>query len=83
VADSFIFRTTSRLLDIQRVEYQIVLPAGYDAVHEPIGLLEPDVQLTVEDERDQEGRKVFTWRADLVPSGKTIGIRLELSGSRP
>src|SRR3954453_2279406 len=83
VADSFIFRTASRLLDIKRVEYKIVLPAGYAAVHEPIGLLEPDVHLTVDDERDQEGRKVFTWRADLVPSGKTIGIRLELSGSRP
>jgi hypothetical protein len=80
VADSFIFRTDSRLLAIQRVEYKIVLPAGYDAVHEPIGLLEPDVHLTVDDERDQEGRKVFTWRADLVPSGKTVGAT-HLAGS--
>jgi len=79
VAESFVFRN-SWILDIRHVEYTIVLPHGFEAVHEPIGHLEPDVDLSVEDERDQEGRRVFRWRANLVPVGKTIGVRLELSG---
>jgi hypothetical protein len=83
VADSFVFRTATQLLDIRHVEYKIVLPAGFDAVHEPIGQLAPQVHLTVEDERDQEGRRVFTWRADLVPAGTAVGVMLELCGPRP
>ena len=80
VAESFIFRVT-QLLDIRRVEYTIVLPAGFDAVHEPIGHLEPDIDLSVEDERDQEGRRVLTLRATPVPPGKAVGLRLELKGA--
>ncbi|HEY7592738.1 MAG TPA: hypothetical protein VH969_06245 [Actinophytocola sp.] len=80
IAESFVFRT-SHLLDIKHVEYKVVLPAGYDAVHEPIGHIEPDVRFSVEEGRDQEGRRVFIWHADLVPAGKTVGFRLELSES--
>ena len=79
-SESFIF-AFSRLLDIQHAEYRIVLPAGFDAVHEPIGHLEPDVDLSLEEERDHEGRRVFVWRASKVPFGIAIGVRLELSGS--
>ena len=74
------FRNT-RILDIRHVEYKVVLPNGFEAVHEPVGHLEPDVHLAVSDELDNEGRRTFTWRADLVPAGKMVGIRLELSGS--
>jgi hypothetical protein len=80
--ESFTF-CFSRLLDTRHVDYKIVLPAGFDAIHEPIGHLEPDACLSVEGERDQEGRRVFTFHADLVPADKMVGIRLELSGSRP
>lgn len=83
VAESFVFYTSRQLLDIRRVEFRIVLPVGFDAVHEPIGHLEPEVHLSIEDERDQEGRRVFTWRADVIPVWKQVGLRLELSGSRP
>ncbi|MGH3757799.1 hypothetical protein [Actinophytocola sp.] len=82
VAESFTY-SASKLHDIRHVAYKIVLPGEFDAVHEPIGHLEPDVHLSVEGEYDQEGRRVFTWRTDLVPAGKVVGIRLELSGSRP
>jgi hypothetical protein len=75
VPDSFTFRTT-RLLDIQHVDYKIVLPSGFHAVHEPIG------HLSVEDDHDEEGRQVFRWEAN-VPDGETVGVRLELSGSQP
>lgn len=81
-ADSFIFRF-SRLLDTRHVDYKIVLPVGFDAVHEPIGHLEPDVQLSIDNDLDEDGRREFTFHTDLVPAGKAVGIRLELSGSRP
>jgi hypothetical protein len=80
VAESFVFRNT-RILDIRRVDYTVVLPNGFEAVHEPVGHLEPDVHLAVSEARDNEGRRTFTWRADMVPAGKMVGIRLELSGS--
>jgi hypothetical protein len=82
VAESFTFCTTGRLLDIRHVEYKIVLPLGFEAVHEAIGHLEPDVHLSVKDGREQDGRRALTWRADLVPPCRTVGVRLELSGSR-
>jgi hypothetical protein len=75
--DNFTFRTTS-LLKIRHVEYSIVLPVGFDAVHELIGAGEPDVQLTAKTECDPEGRRVFVWRADKVPTLTEVGIRLEL-----
>lgn len=80
VADSFVFRA-SRLLDMRHVEYKVVLPPGFDAVHEPIGQFGPDVHFSVDEDRDQEGRKIFEWHAERIPAGKMVGIRLELSGS--
>jgi hypothetical protein len=76
--EEFILRTTS-LLGIQHAEYSVVLPLGFDAVYEPIGAGEPDVQLTTDAEYDQEGRRVFVWRADKVPSMTGVGVRLELT----
>lgn len=75
-ADEFFFHT-SRLLEIQHVEYSIVLPSGFDAVYELIGSSEPDIQLSADVEYDKE-RRVFTWRADKVPAYTLIGMRLEL-----
>lgn len=76
-ADEFSFRT-SHLLEIQHVEYGIVLPAGYDAVYELIGSTEPNIQMEADTQHDQEGRKTFVWRADKVPDYTFVGIRLEL-----
>lgn len=75
--DEFCFRT-SPLLEIQHVEYGIVLPLGHDAVYELIGATEPDVRIEADTKYDQEGRKVFLWRADNVPNRTFVGIRLEL-----
>ncbi|HEX6356561.1 hypothetical protein [Actinophytocola sp.] len=72
-AEDFTLQTTS-LLEIQHVEYTIVLPLGCDAVYEEIGTEEPDVQLTT----DTESGRIFTWRADKMPILTEIGIRLEL-----
>lgn len=76
-AEDFTLRTTS-LLEIQHVEYTIALPAGFDAVYELIGEGEPAVQLTADTEHDQEGRRVFVWRADKVPALTKVGVRIEL-----
>lgn len=76
-AEEFHFRTT-RLLEIQHVEYSVILPVGFDAIYELIGSTEPDVQLTAETRLDHEGRRVVVWRADKVPASTLVGIRLEL-----
>jgi hypothetical protein len=81
LTDSFVFRN-SPLLDVRHVDFKIVFPGGFDAVCEPIGHLQPNVHLSIDDERDDEGRRVFTWHADPIPGGEAVGIRLELSGSR-
>ena len=81
-AEEFIFRPTN-LLMTSRVTYTIVLPEGYDAIHEPIGQHHPGVNLTVLPHRDKEGRRVFAWSADIVPAGTAVGIRLELDGPTP
>lgn len=77
LAEDFTLQTSS-LLKIQHAEYRVILPPGVDAVHEPIGQAAPDVRLSIEAQRDQEGRRVFTWRAETVPTFTPVGIRLEL-----
>jgi hypothetical protein len=82
LTDSFAFRN-SALLDARHVDFKIVLPSGVGPIScEPIGHQQPDVHLSIDDERDDEGRRVFTWRADPIPGGEAVGIRLELSGAR-
>jgi hypothetical protein len=76
-AEEFYFHT-SPLLEIQHVEFSIVLPNDFDAVYELIGSREPDVRLSARTESDKEGRKVFAWQADKVPTRTRIGMRLEL-----
>lgn len=69
---------TSPLLEIQHVEYSVVLPNGFDAIYELIGADEPDVLLSADLEYDKEGRRVLIWRADKVPAKIELGMRLEL-----
>jgi hypothetical protein len=76
-AEDFCIRT-SNLLEIQHVDYSVVLPNGFDAVYELIGSTKPDVTLSAEKECDQEGRRTFTWHSEKVPSWTKVGIRLEL-----
>jgi hypothetical protein len=76
-AEDFTLRTTSRL-QVQRIEYRVILPPGFDAVHELIGSTQPDVNLWAETEYDPENRRVFVWRSANVPALTTVGIRLEL-----
>lgn len=72
-AEDFTLETTA-LLETQHVEYTIVLPLGFEAVYEEIGTGEPDVQLSA----DADGGRIFTWRADKVPTLTKVGIRLQL-----
>jgi len=81
-AEEFIFRSTN-LLVMRRVNYTIVLPEGFEAIHEPIGQQHPDVNLAVLSHQDKEGRMVFAWSADLVPADTAVGIRVELSEPTP
>lgn len=77
-ADDFILRTTSRL-QVQSVEYQVILPTGFDAVYELIGSTKPNVHLSAETEYDNEDRKVFLWRSSKVPAKTAVGMRLQLT----
>jgi hypothetical protein len=72
-AEDFTLETTA-LLETQHVDYTVVLPPGFEAVYEEIGTGEPDVQLST----DADGGRIFTWRADKVPTLTKVGIRLEL-----
>lgn len=76
-AEDFTLCTTSRL-PVQSAEYRVVLPRGFDAVHELIGSTQPDVHLSAETKYDQENRRVFIWRSDSIPTLTTVGIRIEL-----
>lgn len=75
--EEFSIRTT-HLLEIQLIEYSIVLPSGFDAAYELVGSAEPNVQLSAETEYDKEGRRVFSWHTGKVPAWTQVGIRLEL-----
>jgi hypothetical protein len=68
----------SSLLEIQRIDYSVVLPSGFDVVYELIGAAEPDVQLTAKMERDQEDRRALVWHAQNVPPLRRVGVRIEL-----
>lgn len=76
-AEDFLLRTTN-VLEIRHAEYSIVLPVGFRAVYELIGEEEPDVQLSAIDDKEPDGRKVYTWHADKVPANTGVGIRLQL-----
>lgn len=79
--ETFSFRT-SPLLEIQHVEYSVVLPNGFDAVYELIGAGAPGILLSADLEYDKDGRKVLVWRADKVPARMELGMRLELNSPR-
>jgi hypothetical protein len=80
--EEFVFRSTG-LLVTRQVRYTIVLPEGFEAINEPIGQQDPDVNLVVLPPRDHKGRSVVGWSAELVPPDTTVGIRLELSKPTP
>jgi hypothetical protein len=77
VADVFYFRT-SDLMRIERAEYRVVLPTGYDAVYEPVGFVETDSEFSMDATTDAEGRKVVAFKAARIPEHRKIGMRLEL-----
>ncbi|TDV51085.1 hypothetical protein [Actinophytocola oryzae] len=76
-AEDFFFRTTD-LMQIQRVEYQVILPLGFDVVHRPIGFSEPDDHTSIDAYTDIEGRRVVVCRASRLPHRQSVGMRLEL-----
>jgi hypothetical protein len=81
-AEDFVLRTTS-LLVTNHVTYKIVLPKGFEAIQESIGQHHSGVNLVVLPQRDHEGRTVFAWSADHVPTEASVGIRLQLSKPAP
>jgi hypothetical protein len=77
VGENFYFRTTD-LLRIQHIEYQVILPLGFDVTHAPIGFDEPDEHTSVDAYTDTEGRRVIVCRAERLPIRQPVGMRLEL-----
>lgn len=78
VPESFFFRTTE-LLRIQRLEYQVILPLGYEVTHEPVGFAEPDEHTSVQTYTDPDGRRVVICRASRLPERRSVGMRLEVA----
>lgn len=77
VAEDFYFRTTE-LLQIQQIEYQVILPLGFDVTHRPIGFTVPDEHTSIDAYTDTEGRRVVVCRAARLPKRQSVGMRLEL-----
>lgn len=77
-AEQFVFHTTE-LLHIRNLEYQVSLPAGFDAVYDPIGFTPPDKRLSVTAYDDVGGGRVFICRAAELPGRRTVGMRLALT----
>lgn len=77
-AEQFVFRTTE-LLRIRQLEYQVSLPAGFDALYEPIGFTPPDNRMSVTGYTDVGGRRVFICRVAELPGRRTVGMRLALT----
>lgn len=76
-AEDFILFTTNRL-QVHSVEYRVILPEGFEAVHELIGTTKPDVHLSAETEFDKESRRNYVWRSNTVPTMTRVGMRLQL-----
>lgn len=77
-ADTFTFRRTERM-PIQRMEYHVILPTGFNATYEPVGFTEPHSKISVDAFTDTESRRVIACRVNDLPERKTIGMRLELA----
>lgn len=77
-AEQFVFRTTE-LLQIRHLEYQVSLPAGFDALFEPVGFTPPDNRISVAGYTDVGGRRVFICRVSELPERHTVGMRLALT----
>lgn len=77
-AERFVFHT-SELLRIRHLEYQVSLPAGFDASYEPIGFTQPDHRFSVAGYTDVGGRRVFICRGTELPERQTVGMRLALT----
>lgn len=77
-AENFVFHATERVR-IHRMEYRVILPAGFDAVYEPIGFTDQHARTSVEAHTDNEGRKVIVCTATDLPIRKQLGMRLELA----
>lgn len=78
VAERFVFGTTE-LLRVRHLEYQVSLPAGFDARYEPIGFTPPDHRVSVNPYTDVGGRRVFICRGTELPQRLTVGMRLALT----
>lgn len=76
-AEDFVLRTT-KVLEVGRAQYCLVLPQGCEAVYELIGEGEPDVRLSAVDEEEPDGRKVYRWCADKIPPNIQVGIKVQL-----
>jgi hypothetical protein len=75
--EQFVFHT-AELLHLRHLEYQVSLPAGFDATCDPIGFSPPDKRLSVTAYDAVGGGRVFICRADELPGRRTVGMRLSL-----
>ncbi|MEV4317460.1 hypothetical protein [Actinocrispum sp. NPDC049592] len=74
--DEYIFKF-SKLWPLERATYAVILPAGLDAYHEPVGFAEPNGDFSI-DASDDGDRRKFSFTGCNFPPRKRIGMRLEL-----
>jgi hypothetical protein len=74
--DSFVFDFTQPVVHaIQK----IILPAGYDAYHEPIGFREKEPGFSVEKSIGDQRQVQFVFEAHQLDANHKVGVRLELT----
>nr|CEL14598.1 hypothetical protein [Kibdelosporangium sp. MJ126-NF4]CTQ96774.1 hypothetical protein [Kibdelosporangium sp. MJ126-NF4] len=80
VTDVFAFRFVQQ--DVKYVTYRVVLPPGYDAYHEPIGIEHDDVRTS--QTLTEDGRRQYVFEAFDLPIMHRAGFKLQLAGrTRP
>jgi hypothetical protein len=76
--DDFVFKFVQQ--DVKHVVYRVILPAGSEAFHEPIGFTGEDSNFRIEATKDEDGRRQYVFEAFDLPILHRAGIRLELKG---
>ncbi len=76
--DNFVFSTT-KLIQIQKVCYRVILPKGFSAVYWPLGFDEEETaECGIEEETDRDGRKNYILKVRDLTSYAEVGMQLEL-----
>ncbi|MCP2245723.1 hypothetical protein [Lentzea aerocolonigenes] len=76
--EPFTFRFTG-LMPADAIEHTVVLPLGFSAYYDTVGFVEPDPRFSVTVGEDDESRRTFTFRGQILVPKKDFGMRLDVT----